>query len=94
MSVNSFADETTCENTKHPLDELRYMDEKELNWNYCVAKKFGAAYLKFVQLGDYSRLDAVGVCTKVQKLTLKVLKKEYGAETPDCEALYPDFMGD
>lgn len=93
LSANSFAD-TTCNNTKHPLDEMLYMDVEELNWNYCVAAKFRNLYMEMIKLGDYSYMDAVSVCGKAQNLTGKVLKKEYEAEAPDCEVLYPDFMKD
>ena len=93
LSANSFAD-TTCNNTKHPLDELRYMDVDELNMNYCVATKFQSLYTRMLSLGDFSYMDAVSVCGKVTDLTKKVLKKEYGEEVPDCMALYPSMMKD
>ena len=91
VSANAFAD-TTCNNTKKPLDELRYMDVEELNLNYCGAEVYRKIYMEMVQLGEFSHMSTVSACMDVISLTTKVLKREHDEEAPDCNALYPDLM--
>jgi hypothetical protein len=91
VSANSFAD-TTCNNTKKPLDVLRYMDVGELNLNYCGATKYSKLYMELVKLGEFSHMSTVSACMDVISLTTKVLKREHDEEAPDCNALYPDIM--
>ena len=90
-SYNAMA--ADCNGLSAPLDELKYLDEKELQMKICAVPKSQSLYMDMMALGDFSALDEISACTKVTNLSSKVLKKEYGVEPYSKEQCKREFPG-
>ena len=82
-----------CNGLSAPLDELKYLDERELQMKICAVPKSQSIYMKMLELGDFSAMDGVSACNKVTNLSSKVLKKEYGVEPYNKEQCKKEFPG-
>ena len=92
-SYNAMA--ADCSGLLAPLEELRYLDEKELQMKICGAQKAQSIYMEMVGLGQFSAMDEVSACNKVINLSSKVLKKEYGVEPyiiEQCKREWPTLV--
>jgi hypothetical protein len=84
-----------CNGLSAPLDELKYLDETELQMKICAVPKSQSLYMEMFKLGDLSAMDEISACSKVTNLSSKVLKKEYGVEPyskEQCKKEFPDMV--
>lgn len=83
-SINTQA--ADCGGMLVPLDELKYMDDNELQWNLCRVPGFLDLYMQMMNTEEMS------ACAKLTSLGSKVLKREHGQEpysAEKCKEEYP-----